>query len=109
VYHNVRTLFRGVAQLVARLVWDQDAGGSSPLTSTKETDFDTKIGLLFLCRILKGVVTKRSYIVATPSCFNKMQAVDMMILLFTLYIWVLQIADESGMLIFDPYRKCNKH
>jgi hypothetical protein len=38
-----------------------------------------------------------------------MQAVDMMILLFTLYIWVLQIADESGMLIFDPYRKCNKH
>jgi hypothetical protein len=28
-------ILRGVAQLVARLVWDQDAGGSSPLTSTK--------------------------------------------------------------------------
>ncbi len=27
-------VFRGVAQLAARLVWDQDAGGSSPLTPT---------------------------------------------------------------------------
>ena len=27
-------LFRGVAQLVARLLWEQDAAGSSPVTST---------------------------------------------------------------------------
>ena len=27
---------RGVAQLVARLVWDQDAAGSNPVTSTKK-------------------------------------------------------------------------
>ncbi len=27
-------IFRGVAQLVARLVWDQDAAGSNPVTST---------------------------------------------------------------------------
>ena len=27
---------RGVAQLVARLVWDQDAAGSNPVTPTKE-------------------------------------------------------------------------
>ncbi len=26
---------RGVAQLVARVVWDHEAGGSSPLTPTK--------------------------------------------------------------------------
>ena len=26
---------RGVAQLVARLLWEQDAAGSSPVTSTK--------------------------------------------------------------------------
>ena len=31
--HNF--ILRGVAQLVARLVWDQDAAGSSPVTSTK--------------------------------------------------------------------------
>lgn len=30
---------RGVAQLVARLVWDQDAAGSSPVTSTKNRPF----------------------------------------------------------------------
>ncbi len=28
------TFYRGVAQLVGRLVWDQDAAGSSPVTST---------------------------------------------------------------------------
>ncbi len=27
-------MFRGVAQLVECLVWDQDAAGSSPVTST---------------------------------------------------------------------------
>ena len=29
--------YRGVAQLVARLVWDQDAAGSNPVTSTTYT------------------------------------------------------------------------
>ncbi len=28
-------IYRGVAQLVARLLWEQDAGGSSPFTPTK--------------------------------------------------------------------------
>ena len=28
---------RGVAQLVARLLWEQDVGGSSPFTPTKIT------------------------------------------------------------------------
>ena len=27
-------IYRGVAQLVARLLWEQDAGGSSPFTPT---------------------------------------------------------------------------
>ena len=42
-YHNLSTSrklnilhYRGVAQLVARLVWDQDAGGSNPFTPTKK-------------------------------------------------------------------------
>ncbi len=33
----VSVLFRGVAQLVARLLWEQDAAGSSPVTSTIKT------------------------------------------------------------------------
>ncbi len=32
--------YRGVAQLVARLVWDQDAGGSSPLTPISHIQVD---------------------------------------------------------------------
>ena len=28
-------IYRGVAQLVARLLWEQDVGGSSPFTPTK--------------------------------------------------------------------------
>ena len=28
---------RGVAQLVARLLWEQDVAGSNPVTSTKKT------------------------------------------------------------------------
>ena len=35
--------YRGVAQLVARLLWEQDAAGSSPVTSTKISGFDRKI------------------------------------------------------------------
>ena len=33
-YSAQNLIYRGVAQLAARLVWDQDAGGSSPLTPT---------------------------------------------------------------------------
>ena len=36
LYYNNRVVFlRGVAQLVARLLWEQDAAGSSPVTPTK--------------------------------------------------------------------------
>lgn len=34
---------RGVAQLVAREVWDFDAVGSNPATPTKKRGFDRKI------------------------------------------------------------------
>ena len=34
VYYNSKVSFRGVAQLVARLLWEQDAAGSSPVTPT---------------------------------------------------------------------------
>ena len=33
-YYAQKVLYRGVAQLVARLLWEQDAGGSSPFTPT---------------------------------------------------------------------------
>ena len=33
--HNWKTLYPGVAQLVARLLWEQDAGSSSLPTRTK--------------------------------------------------------------------------
>ena len=33
-YNNTVVFFRGVAQLVARLLWEQDAAGSSPVTPT---------------------------------------------------------------------------
>ena len=36
-YNNTaQKINRGVAQLVARLLWEQDAAGSSPVTSTKK-------------------------------------------------------------------------
>ena len=31
---NLNSIFRGVAQLVARLLWEQNAAGSSPVTPT---------------------------------------------------------------------------
>ena len=34
----ISRIFRGVAQLVARLVWDQDAAGSIPVTPTIMND-----------------------------------------------------------------------
>ena len=33
--YNAIIIYPGVAQLVARLLWEQDAAGSSPVTSTK--------------------------------------------------------------------------
>ena len=35
---NLNSIFRGVAQLVARLLWEQNAAGSSPVTPTKIAD-----------------------------------------------------------------------
>ena len=34
MYNSVLSVYRGVAQLVARLLWEQDAAGSSPVTPT---------------------------------------------------------------------------
>ena len=35
-YNNMaEKTYRGVAQLVARLLWEQDVGGSSPFTPTR--------------------------------------------------------------------------
>ena len=46
-------LCRGVAQLVARLVWDQDAAGSSPVTSTKREGNPFGLPFLFIvCDVL---------------------------------------------------------
>ena len=39
--HNL-IAYRGVAQLVARDVWDVDAAGSNPVTPTKIGGFDRK-------------------------------------------------------------------
>ena len=33
-FASAKVLFPGVAQLVARLLWEQDAAGSSPVTRT---------------------------------------------------------------------------
>ena len=39
----------GVAQLVARLLWEQDAAGSNPVTRTKKTDSLEGIRFLVYC------------------------------------------------------------
>ena len=33
--HDKANEYRGVAQLVARLLWEQDVAGSNPVTSTR--------------------------------------------------------------------------
>ena len=48
--HDTLVYYRGVAQLVARDVWDVDAAGSNPVTPTKNRGFDRKI---------KGAVKKQ--------------------------------------------------
>ena len=44
-----KQLFRGVAQLVARLLWEQDAAGSSPVTPTKKREeaLQSRVSSLF--------------------------------------------------------------
>ena len=39
--------YRGVAQLVARLLWEQDVGGSNPFTPTKNKSKPPGFGLFF--------------------------------------------------------------
>ena len=41
-----KMIYRGVAQLVARLLWEQDAAGSSPVTSTKKDGFLNRLFLM---------------------------------------------------------------
>ena len=36
--HRTSHIFPGVAQLVARLLWEQDAAGSNPVTRTKSPE-----------------------------------------------------------------------
>ena len=50
---------RGVAQLVARDVWDVDAAGSNPVTPTKITDltaFCGQIGTKLICHRRQNTV-----------------------------------------------------
>ena len=44
--YNTETIFPGVAQLVARLLWEQDAASSSLATRTKKAEM-AKPSLLF--------------------------------------------------------------
>ena len=49
IYGKIAQLFnRGVAQLVAHLVWDQDAGGSNPLTPTKKMSSYLQEGIFLI-------------------------------------------------------------
>ena len=50
-----KTKYRGVAQLVARVLWEHDAAGSSPVTSTTESRTRAKLGCGFL---LVGVTAR---------------------------------------------------
>ena len=43
---TVERFYRDVAQLVARLLWEQDAAGSSPVISTKQK---RAVWLFFVC------------------------------------------------------------
>ena len=47
--------FRGVAQLVAHLVWDQGVAGSNPVTPTKKTLSKISLREFFLCVVKVSV------------------------------------------------------
>ena len=42
---KLNTLYRDVAQMVARLLWEQDVAGSNPVIPTKQ---ESTLGVLFL-------------------------------------------------------------
>ena len=52
-YNNMNTKYPGVAQLVARLLWEQDAAGSNPVTRTMKKPHQKAIfrtsGAVFCC------------------------------------------------------------
>ena len=56
---NTASNYPGVAQLVARLIWDQEAAGSSPVTRTKKSLKSKDLGLFLYPKalILKTVFT----------------------------------------------------
>ena len=62
--HNI--LFRGVALLVARLLWELDAGGSCPFTPTRKNDLFRQV-VFSVIFALRQVILLRSYIQHTPS------------------------------------------
>ena len=45
---EINILYRGVAQLVARLLWEQDVGGSNPFTPTKKSQESAFLRLFFV-------------------------------------------------------------
>ena len=68
--------YRGVAQLVARLLWEQDAGCSSHLTPTKRKDaFAASFYLLFfLAFTMRNVGLTYSFLNPFPACNIRQQS-----------------------------------
>lgn len=55
--YNIMVKFRGVAQLVARDIWDVEAAGSNPVTPTRFSIKDRLFGRSFM---LNGIIPTSS-------------------------------------------------